>query len=460
MSSAEHNFRSPLFQRRGAHLPDFCKEGTLKSLLVPGGLVPLGALLLFNGGFPPLPAAAINVFYYAVFGMGILLAWRFHSSRVLFGLLSLLLAERALDFFSGGKLSYTGPGRIAFDAIAFLLPLNLLVLGSRRERGLNARTSTPVLIAIFVQAVSVAVMCRPGEMSGLFGHILLNPSWFHWAKVPQLGGAAFACAAVFLLVRFLSYGKPLESGFFWALVATFLSFQSGGVGRIPTGYMGTAGLSLLIAMIETSYSMAYQDELTALPARRAFNEAILALKDRYAIAIVDIDHFKKFNDVYGHETGDQVLRLVAGKMARVTGGGRAYRCGGEEFAILFPGKSAKDVMADLDLLRQAIELSSFWIRGQDRREIPRGVTDRRQPLKSTRRKTTSVSVPSQVSQHELSVTVSIGVAEPGARNREVDQVIAAADKALYRAKAAGRNRVELAGASRFRLARKARQGIA
>jgi diguanylate cyclase (GGDEF)-like protein len=423
--------------------------------------VPLGALLLFNGGFPPPPAAAINVFYYAVFGMGILLAWRFHSSRVLFALLTLLLAERALDFFSDGRLSSTGTGRIAFDAIAFLLPLNLLVFGSRRERGLNTRAITPVLVAIFVQAVLVAVICRPGETSsGLFGHILLNSSWSHWTRIPQLGVAAFACAMVFLFVRFLSYGKPLESGFLWALVATFLSFQSGGVGRIPTGYMGTAGLSLLIAMIETSYSMAYQDELTALPARRAFNEAILALEDRYAIAIVDIDHFKKFNDTYGHETGDQVLRLVAGKMARVTGGGRAYRCGGEEFAILFPGKSAKDVMADLDLLRQAIELSSFRIRGQDRRETSRGVTDRRQPLKTMRRKTTGISIPLQATKHELSVTVSIGVAEPGARNREADQVIAAADKALYRAKAGGRNRVELAGASRLRLARKAKQGIA
>ena len=66
--------------------------------------------------------------------------------------------------------------------------------------------------------------------------------------------------------------------------------------------------------------MVYQDELTALPARRAFNDAVLHLQNNYTVAVVDIDHFKKFNDNYGHDIGDQVLRMVAGKLARVSGG--------------------------------------------------------------------------------------------------------------------------------------------
>ena len=109
----------------------------------------------------------------------------------------------------------------------------------------------------------------------------------------------------------------------------------GGIGRVATAYIATAALLLLVAIIETSYSMAFHDELTGLPARRAFNQALLALEDPYTVAIVDIDHFKQFNDTYGHDTGDQVLRLVAGKLAQVTGGGKPFRCGGEEFAIFF-----------------------------------------------------------------------------------------------------------------------------
>jgi len=63
-------------------------------------------------------------------------------------------------------------------------------------------------------------------------------------------------------------------------------------------------------MVETSYLLAYHDELTALPSRRAFHEALLRLQPPYSIAMVDIDHFKRCNDTYGHDTGDEVLRLV------------------------------------------------------------------------------------------------------------------------------------------------------
>jgi GGDEF domain-containing protein len=197
--------------------------------------------------------------------------------------------------------------------------------------------------------------------------------------------------------------------------------------------------------------MAYHDELTKLPGRRAFNELLLGLEDRYAIAIVDVDHFKKFNDTYGHETGDQVLRMVAAKLQEVTGGGKAFRCGGEEFAIVFPGVSARDAWEHVDLLRQSIGASSFRVRGQlDRRKVPRP---------GERREGARIRKISVQAGDEVSVTVSIGVAEPSTRNRKVDQVIAAADKALYRAKAGGRNRVELDGMVGEQLRLSKRQGV-
>src|SRR5581483_6090610 len=107
--------------------------------------------------------------------------------------------------------------------------------------------------------------------------------------------------------------------------------------------------------------MAYHDELTGLLARRAFNDALLALEAPYAIAVVDIDHFKKFNDTYGHETGDHVLRLVAARLARVSGGGKAYRCGGEEFSIIFPDLSVIEAVSHLERLREDIECSPFKV---------------------------------------------------------------------------------------------------
>ena len=137
-----------------------------------------------------------------------------------------------------------------------------------------------------------------------------------------------------------------------------------------------------MALIETSYAMAYLDELTQLPSRRALNEALLKLGDSFTIAMMDVDHFKKFNDSYGHEAGDQALRLVASRLAHITGGGRAYRYGGEEFAVIFPGKPSEEVFVYLDRMRKVIENSVFVVRGKDRRRkgksgIGRGRNSRR-----------------------------------------------------------------------------------
>jgi diguanylate cyclase (GGDEF)-like protein len=227
--------------------------------------------------------------------------------------------------------------------------------------------------------------------------------------------------------------------------------QSGGAGRIGSAYFATGGLILACSMVENSYVLAYHDELTSLPARRAFNDALLRLQNRYTVAVVDIDHFKKFNDTYGHETGDQVLRLVAAKLAQVSGGGQAFRVGGEEFTILFSGESLTDVLPHLEILRMEIEASAFRVRaGHERRAVPHGA-DRRKVVRSKR--TTLRRKPSSGAANALSLTVSIGVAESNARTRHVEQVIQASDKALYRAKQAGRNRVEAAAPESARLKR-------
>ena len=426
-------------------------HGTLRSLFVPGGLLLLAAVVLLQGGFLPI-APAVDFYYYAVFVAGIVLAWRFHSSRVLFAIIVLVLAQRALAFFSAGRLTSAGPGRIAFESIAFLLPLNFMMVSLMRERGLTIPAITPRLALLFLESVFVAILCRPGETTGpALLHAPLNHSLFDWTRVPHLALLAFAVALAVLLIRFLLYRKPVESGLLWSLAATFLGLQAGGVGRIATAYWATAGLLLVTSIVETSYVLAYHDELTSLPARRAFNEALLRLEAPYSIAVVDIDHFKKFNDTYGHDTGDQVLRLVAASLARVTAGGQAFRVGGEEFSILFPGKSVKEIVPHLESLRTLIEESRFRVRNTpERRSAPRGAGRRIEDKKSAARRNRFSNLIAEHPLGGLSVTVSIGLAEPGPKTQEVEQVIQAADKALYRAKKAGRNRVETASEPRGR----------
>jgi GGDEF domain-containing protein len=427
--------------------------------LLTTGIWLLAAVLLFQTGLVTPAPGVVALVYYGVLVAGLLLAWRFHSTRVFFALLAVFLAEHAVAFFSAGHNPVSGPGRIALDSVGVLLPLNFALLSLGQERGFTFSSVVPLSLLLFVQSVIVAVLCRPTAPGELL-HSSHHPVAL--VALPFSALLAFAAAAMALLVRFLLFRKPIASAFFWALAASFLALDLGGVGRMPTVYFATAALILAVSIVETSYLLAYHDELTTLPSRRAFNDALLSLEPPFAIAMVDIDHFKRFNDTYGHDTGDQVLRLVASRLTRVTGGGQAYRCGGEEFAILFAGKTSNEVVDHLEHLRVVIEASTFRLRGGDRREIPRGPDRRNLPRARGRaraeraiRELTQAADPCL-----LSVTVSIGVANSTPEKPDAaEKVVQAADQALYRAKATGRNRIESASSQRRRTRTKA-AGIA
>lgn len=418
-----------------------------KVWLVPGGLLLAVSAALVNSSLLGRVAPSLGFYYFAVFAAGVALAWRFNSSRVLFSLVVLLLAHRAVEFFSLGKI-HTGPGRTAAILAALLIPLNYIALAFMRERGLTIAGIAPRFGMLFLQSVVVAVLCRPEN-----SRVVSSPASANTLPVWTL--VSFLAAAVVLVVRFFQTRKPIETGFLWSLAAVFLWLDFAPVGKAADADVAAAALILAASLIETSYVLAYHDELTGIRGRRAFNEALLSLDERYAIAIVDIDHFKTFNDTYGHDTGDQVLRMVASRLGEVGGGGQAFRCGGEEFAILFRNASARDALEHLDALRQTIQTSLFRFRGSERRNEARsGEPERRKP---GRKKAGAVLMQPA---GDLSVTVSIGVAEPSTRYRQPEQVIHAADQALYRAKHNGRNRVELASNTTLQVTRKKRANAA
>jgi diguanylate cyclase (GGDEF)-like protein len=187
-------------------------------------------------------------------------------------------------------------------------------------------------------------------------------------------------------------------------------------------------LPCLASLIAHSFRLAYIDELTEIPGRRALVEALDDPGGTFTLAMLDVDHFKKFNDTHGHEVGDQVLRMVAARIASVGMGGTAYRYGGEEFTLLFPGKTTEQVSTELERLRQLVESSPLILRGQDR---PKEKPTQRKAAKAGKAKKKPPSV---------GVTVSIGVATR--RNAEPwDRVMKRADQALYKAKEAGRNQI-------------------
>ena len=435
--------------------PNNLKE-EMKSLLTPGSCLVAVAVLLHTGLVTPSPLLIAYAFY-GVLVAGLLLAWRFHSSRIFIALLLVFLAQQAIACFSQGHIASGGPGSIALAAIGLLLPFNFALLSFEQEKGFTFSSLAPAALLLFVESVIVAVLCRP-EPSAAAAHRALHQAA---SPLPFATLLAFAAAGIVLLTRFMLFHKPAESGLFWALSACMLSLRFGGIGRIPAAYFAAAAFILAGAIVETSYLLAYHDELTTLPSRRAFHDALLRLQAPYSIAMLDIDHFKRCNDTYGHDTGDEVLRMIASRLARVSGGGQAYRCGGEEFAILFPGKTTSEVLDPLEKLRADIEGSTLRLRGPDRRQEARG-PDRRNQRSRSRTQGQAIRELSRVAlppSNELSVTASIGVATSKGENSSAEEVIAAADKALYRAKAAGRNRIETTSAARRRMRGKA-AGIA
>lgn len=417
---------------------------TLKSGLVPGGVLLLGVAIFAHSGWLTLASPALSFLYYCAVLGGALLAWRFHSSRVFLALLVIFLAGQALAVSSNGNFSPGTPAWGVLVATAVLVPLNFVLIALMSERGLTGSAIAPFGLFLFVQLVIVTVISRSsGEATSVPSHVHRAAAVI---SLPDYALGALGLGAIFLVVRFLFGRKPVDIALLWALSAFYLSLHFAASPRLAIIYSTTAALVLAASIIENSYLLAYHDELTTLPSRRAFNDALLRLRDPYTVAAVDIDHFKKFNDTYGHDVGDEVLKMVAGCLSRVTGGGQAYRCGGEEFSILFPGKAAAEVANHLEQLRTAVESSEFRMRaGADRRKVPRGPDRRTTAQRGRARKAQAIrQLALQKPAEPLGVTISIGVAMSAAEEPDPDVVLKLADQALYRAKANGRNRVETA----------------
>ena len=385
----------------------------------------VAAGLLHWGALEPVLTASVPYVAGGAFAAGALLAWRFHRGRAALLLLVIAVAAVAAD----RATSVTPPtdqSTLVLCAVALLLPVNILWITFVAERGVLTPGGLVRAGVIALQAALVAgvALTSPATAVDWLTRQLVPAATEQLTALAQPALLAFLVAGLGLIINLIARPGSAARGSLWALVASFLALHSSTNQSTATAYFAAAGLILAVGVIEATYFMAYRDGLTGLPARRALNTALGELGSRYCIAMVDVDRFKKFNDQHGHDVGDQVLRMVAKHLGDVSGGGKAYRYGGEEFAIIFPGKTRDDCLPHLEWVREAIADAEFTLRGRRRpRNKPKA------PRIHSGRRT------------YLSVTVSIGVAERNGRNSTPEKVVKAADRALYRAKKAGRNRV-------------------
>jgi len=363
----------------------------IASIVVPALLLSIAAALVLVRPLPDWLAGAVQAAPLVVFGGGALVGLFIGRGRLVLGLMVLALADLALVRFSG---------RAVFDAVALLLPLNLCAIAWLGEANLLTVRGGSQLGLPLLQAVAVVILQHPqfSALAALLKRPLVAANLGAWTALPQLALFAFAAALCLVLARFLVDGRAPAGGAAWALVASFLALDGAGAGGRASIHFVAAGLLLLVGAAREPLRAVYLDDVTGLPVSFALNKALRRLPRRYALARVEIDEFATFREENGSDAARRMLRLVARRT------------------------SAQAAARHLEFVRRTIERANLDVR----------VAEPSRPGQPKRVGSIARTV---------SVTLSVGVAQPEDRGDDPHEVLRAADRALDHAKEAGENRV-------------------
>ncbi|WP_297428264.1 GGDEF domain-containing protein [Clostridium sp.] len=355
---------------------------------------------------------------FIIFGLGIILSVRFNKGRVFLIILLLTLFQILLSYYFELSIEDTTYSQVLYPIVCILIPINIAILSQLKERGIFSLWGK---IRISIILIELFLIYKITTYNNYLIKDILSYKFIdtHLAEniIPQPALLIFLLTLIFFTIKVFVKRNAFEARLIGVIIGVLAALYFINDNLSFSSYLSAAGLILIISVIEDSYSMAYLDELTGIPSRRALREDLMKLGNKYVIAMLDIDFFKKFNDKYGHDVGDDVLKLVASNLTQVTGGGKAYRYGGEEFTILFPSKSINDVIPHLENLREQVSKSGYT-------------------RKSTKSKNSKTK---QGNSSQLFVTISIGACEKSNKYKDASDVIKGADKALYRSKKRGRN---------------------
>ncbi|UUM32549.1 GGDEF domain-containing protein [Vibrio japonicus] len=363
---------------------------------------------------------------YVLFLSCIALARAFKQNQIAMLASTLIIAYWLIQTRLQSPLA-SGSTMLELSLLAALLPMSLALVFNHNESTSFAKS----LIVYLATIISIVLWCYlmlshfyEGGLDNINETFLFVVS--NVSRIPFILVVYFVGMILVFAICLMSLNRTVDVAVYSsALLAgtTFILFH---IPYISSMLYSMSGILLLIYLVAASYEMAFNDQLTEIPGRLALETDLKHLGKRYCIAMLDVDHFKSFNDNYGHDTGDEVLRLIAQQLTHIKGNAKVYRYGGEEFAILFRDKSADEVKDHLERLR--ISIASYDLHLRDYSSRPKGDQ-------------LSVKNCMQSQSGEVvNVTISIGVCD-NTHHRHVKQVLKQADVALYEAKQKGRNRV-------------------
>jgi len=375
------------------------------NLLIPLFIASLFAIILYNA--QKIPEILFDIVAYLFYGLSLLViwvSWHFNRNRFIFVIIPLILIYLGFEYFSAAKAT------LLFLYASMLYPFHLMVFLVFKERGLFSFWGILKIVFVVVEiALVLYLIYYPKESIEAYLNVKLFAANFYPLKDLSVAIGIFVLFIMLALVLFGRYLMYATS--FFMLLLTFYAglYFLKTPNATEVAFLAFATI-IFVLLIRESYRLAFYDELTSLPGRRAMIEDMAKLGRKYSLAMCDIDFFKKFNDTYGHDTGDEVLKMVAAKFSGVSGGGKAYRYGGEEFVILFASKDTSESFAHVDALRQEISVTPFSVRNKNNTK-------------------------------KIFINISAGVTQNTQKDKDPFAVMKRADNALYKAKKAGRNQV-------------------
>lgn len=378
----------------------------LGSLLVPCCILLVSVYAsLYVGLLPPLWFDILPLLPLILAGIAILLAWHFNKGRVLILVLLLLIP----------KLYGVSDQQASLTAYLVVSCFCISLLGFIQERGFFNRFAINRILFVVMLVGWCYAIERNWISFSFLDHHFFNTS-VTWSTVMLWCVLLFSAGAIGVAWWFS--GDTFRASGLVSIISLLVMSHFVSSDTQFDALLSAQFLLWIWFLLMESHRMAYLDDLTKLPGRRALNEQLVGLSKQYAIAMVDVDHFKKFNDTYGHDMGDRVLKNVASKLKLFAYPGRAFRYGGEEFTVVFRSKYLDEAEESLEAIRQSIEEAFV-----------------------------EVFDPKKKLEVDVNVTVSVGVAF-AATGESTDSVLKRADDALYQSKKKGRNRLTRATQSK------------
>ncbi|HWI40708.1 MAG TPA: diguanylate cyclase, partial [Verrucomicrobiae bacterium] len=233
----------------------------------------------------------------AAAGVAILLSMRFHRGRV-------FLAACVVAACWWGYREYLQDGvtgfreTVAYLALVVVAPFDIFLFSLMSEKGVGSNGGILRIIFLLLQ-VSLLEWVARFHKSGLVDALLfplLPLQSLQSLALPQLSLLAAGFYLLVMLARLRSTGCSLIGVFAAVIVSLLAAAERLGDPVAFTLFSSSAALVLVLGLLQESYNLAFRDELTGLPSRRALNERLASLGRRYTVAMVDVDHFKSFND--------------------------------------------------------------------------------------------------------------------------------------------------------------------